>query len=540
MSRDAAAPGRKKLLRGVLVLLPAALFSKLVGMFYKIPLLFIVGVEGMAYFLAAYHVYSLLFVLSATGLPTALSLQISRALARGEQRAVGRIFRVAAALFLTLGFAGSAYVLLDAPALAARLSMGDAAAALAAIAPSLFLAAFIGAGKGYFQGHSRMGPTALCEVLESAGKLCFGLGFALWAKSQGLGVPFVAAYAVFGITAGMALSALSLVPPLCVSLFRASRRQVGGLPTRRAVLGELLRVGLPITLGACVMSAVSLLDTVLISARLQRAGFPASVANAMYSSYGNLAIPLYNLVPALLSPVTLALMPLLGGAVTGKDEEGAKGALSSAVRLSALVGIPASLGLCVFARPLLSLIFAGQAQAIGVAAPLLSVLALSVLPAVLIAVLAAALQATGHTLLPVLATGVGAAVKLLCESILLTVPGVYLHGAPISTLCCTLTILLIEWIALSRILPFAVIAPRDLFRPLLATLPAMLLGVGLYYALAQRPGDSAWVMLPVLFLVSVTVLFFALLFGAVEKCDLLTMPAGDKLCALLEKCKLLK
>ena len=134
MSRDAAAPGQKKLLRGVLVLMPAALFSKVVGMFYKIPLLFIVGVEGMAYFLAAYHVYSLLFVLSATGLPTALSLLISRAIARGEGQAVGRIFRVALALFFGLGLAGSVWLLWAAEPLAARLSMGDAAAALRAIA----------------------------------------------------------------------------------------------------------------------------------------------------------------------------------------------------------------------------------------------------------------------------------------------------------------------------------------------------------------------------------------------------------------------
>ncbi len=540
MSREAAAPGQKKLLRGVLVLMPAALFSKVVGMFYKIPLLFIVGVEGMAYFLAAYHVYSLLFVLSATGLPTALSLQISRALARGEMRATGRIFRVALVLFLSLGLAGSTYLFLAAAPLAERLSMKDASAALAAIAPSLALAAFIGAGKGYFQGHSRMGPTALCEVLEAAGKLCFGLGFALWAKHLGYAASIVAAYAVFGITAGMALSALSLVVPLCLSLFKERKTRVGTLPPRRLVLSELLRVGFPITLGACVMSAVSLLDTVLISARLQHAGFPAEVANAMYSSYGNLAIPLYNLVPALLAPVTLALMPLLGGAVTGKDTDGARAALSSAIRISTLAGIPASLGLCVFAKPLLSLIFAGQDQAILVAAPLLSVLALSVLPAVLIAVLGGALQATGHTLLPVLATGVGATVKLLCESILLELPGVYLHGAPISTLCCTLTVLLIEWIALSRVLPFPVIVPRDLFRPLFATLPAMLLGIGLYRVLSLYAGEGAWVMLPVFFAVGAVVLFFALLFGAVEKNDLLTLPAGDKICTCLEKCKLLK
>ena len=148
MSREATAPEGKKLLRGVLVLMPAALFSKIVGMLYKIPLLFIVGVEGMAYFLAAYHVYSLLFVLSATGLPAALSLQISRTVARGANRATGRIFRVALGLFLALGFSGSVFLFTFARPLALRLSMGEAAAALAAISPSRFLAACIGAGPG--------------------------------------------------------------------------------------------------------------------------------------------------------------------------------------------------------------------------------------------------------------------------------------------------------------------------------------------------------------------------------------------------------
>ncbi|MBQ2757194.1 MAG: hypothetical protein IJF31_01800, partial [Clostridia bacterium] len=71
-------PGREnKLMRGVMILTPATLLAKIIGLFYKIPLLAIVGVGGMAYFLAAYHVYSLLFVLCAAGLPTALSLLVS-------------------------------------------------------------------------------------------------------------------------------------------------------------------------------------------------------------------------------------------------------------------------------------------------------------------------------------------------------------------------------------------------------------------------------------------------------------------------------
>ena len=99
MPRGGKNSEQKTLMRGVLVLMPATLFTKFVGLFYKIPLIRIVGVEGMAYFLAAYHIYSVLFVLSATGLPTALSLSVAGAVAANGTRAVRRVLSVARALF---------------------------------------------------------------------------------------------------------------------------------------------------------------------------------------------------------------------------------------------------------------------------------------------------------------------------------------------------------------------------------------------------------------------------------------------------------
>ncbi len=533
---------KKTLMRGVLVLVPAALFTKCVGLFYKIPLLFIVGVEGMAYFLAAYHVYSLLFVLSTTGLPTALSLQIARALAAAQHRAVRRIFGVALALFLGIGLVGSVALVAFAHPICERLLMGEAAAAVIAIAPSLFLAAFIGAAKGYFQGHNRMGTTALCEVLEGAGKLCFGLVFALFAKRAGYSTPVVAAFAIFGITAGMALAALVLLFPLVFSLVRALRpeAQEGELPTRRRVLRSLVRVALPITVSASVMSLTSLLDTALISARLQSAGFSSEVANAMYSAYGNLAIPMYNLVPSLLSPITLALMPLLGAFAKQKNWQGVENTLGTAVRITTLVAVPASLGLCVFARPLLRMIYGGQSDAIAVAAPLLSLLALSVLPSALLTLMGATLQATGHTVLPVLAMGVGATVKLCVEYVLLCVPSTGILAAPISTLCCTLTVLVIEWFALFRVLPFSPLSPRNLLRPLFCALPGICMGAAFYLWGSARFSSVGWLMPLSLVLVVVCVLPLSLLCRAVEKEDLLSLPAGERLCLILEKCKLLK
>ena len=59
---------------GVAILTVSSAVVKLIGLFYKIPLIQLIGIEGMAYFLAAYHIYTLLFTLSNAGLPVAVSI----------------------------------------------------------------------------------------------------------------------------------------------------------------------------------------------------------------------------------------------------------------------------------------------------------------------------------------------------------------------------------------------------------------------------------------------------------------------------------
>ena len=529
---------KKKLLGGVAVLMPATVLTKVVGLFYKIPLVAIVGVGGMAYFLAAYHVYSVVFVLSATGLPTALSLSVARRVAAGEDAAARRVLAVALALFLSVGLCGTAALWLGAPALAARIAMADAAASIMAIAPALCLSGFIGAAKGYFQGHSQMLPTAFSEVLEALGKLGFGLWLALLARGRGLPPPAVAAYAIFGITAGQALAALVLSLWLIAHLIRHRKRGRGLRPPRRAVLSELVRQALPITANSLVMSVATLIDTALISRRLQAAGFAPSAADTLYSAYGNLAMPLYNLVPALLAPVTLSLMPLLGAAFSGREPEAGRGVLTAALRFTLLLALPASLGLAVFAEPLLTLIFGGGA--VAPAAPLLSLLALSLLPVTLVTLFGAALQAMGHTLFPVLAMGVGALIKLAVEAVLLGLPAWNIYGAPVSTLCCNLTVLVMEAVALSRRLPYTLCTPRELFLPLGAAIPAVGGGAVLYFRLLRVLPAARVALLPALLLTVVVYFLLALRMGALTREDLILLPLGERLCALFEKCRLMR
>ena len=543
MSHSTRKSASGRLLSGALILVPAALLSKLVGLFYKIPLVAIVGVGGMAYFLAAYHVYSFLFVLCATGLSTALSLLVARAAATGQRGAVGRVLRVSLVVFLIIGFAGTSLLLCFAPWLAERLSMREATASLLAVAPSLFLSALIGAVKGYFQGLGNMLPTAVSEALEALGKLVFGLLLATWAQKRALSTDRVAACAILGITAGLALAALVMLVWLVIDRLLRRKREQGLSPTNAhkfPVLRPLLRESLPITLGASVVSLVALLDTALISARLQAAGFSLSAAHTMYSGYGNLAVPLYNLVPALLGPLVLSLTPLLGASFAAGEQGSAAEAFGSARRITLLIALPATLGFAVFAGPILQMIYGTSQSAVSLATPLLTLLSLAVLPTAYNALTAAALQAAGKPQLPMLSTLCGIVVKLLVEWFLLAEPSVHIFAAPIGTLLCHLTVLILQSIALRRTMPFACPLAREAFSLLLCS--ALSIGGGVALSLALSPWQATWRwrFLPPLALVAVLYPALVLCLGVLRKEDLYAMPLGRRICPILERCKLLK
>ena len=64
---------------GAAILAVGILVVKLIGMFYKIPLLNIIGEQGSADFNNAYNIYSVLLTISTAGLPVAVSKLVSEA-----------------------------------------------------------------------------------------------------------------------------------------------------------------------------------------------------------------------------------------------------------------------------------------------------------------------------------------------------------------------------------------------------------------------------------------------------------------------------
>ncbi|MBQ9806649.1 MAG: polysaccharide biosynthesis protein [Clostridia bacterium] len=534
---------KKTFLSGVLLLSISTLLVKLIGLIYKIPMLTYLGSEGMGYFNSAYEIYALFCVIATAGLPVALSVLISQAIAKGESFRVQRIYRVAMTVFLWLGVLGTAVMMLFAGTFCKLIKSQNAFYCILSIAPTIFFVCISSALRGYFQGHQRMLPTAISQIIESVGKLVFGLVLARYALHQGYSTATVAAFAGLGLTLGTAVSMLYLM----LEKKRFSRTCDSPIPTKsetfpekyRDVLKKLAKLAIPMTLGASLVSVTKLIDMTMILRRLQSIGYTEIGANEAYGSYTTLALSVYGLLPALVNAVALPLVPMLSAAIASKDQNRQEQMIRTSYRLTALFAIPAALGVAAFARPILTLLFGSDPEAVAAASPLLSYLGVSVFLSCMITATNSVLHAYEEVNRPILSMLAGAGVKIVGAYFLIGIPQIALLGAPISTFLCNAAVVLINLYFATKLC--AVRGLRPIFlKPLLCAALAVGGSLWLFWTLCRYSLGQTAAFLIAMAVAVLGYLLLSCLFGVFCAEDVALLPFGEKLCSVLRRLHLLR
>ena len=511
---------RQNFMGGAAILAGAVAVTKLLGALYKIPLGNLLDREGMAHFYAAYNIYSLLLVLSTAGLPVALSRMVSRAAAQRRYGAVRRCLHLGLALLAALGLVCSAVMCLLPEALAAALHDPDAAPALRTLGPAVLLVCLSAALRGYLV------PTAAGQVAESAGKLLIGLGLCLYLLRQGAGTDLCAAGAIGGVTAGAGLGLLvtALLLPR-----RAALPEVRDVPPASSrVLRELLRTGIPITVGAAGMSLITLLDQALVTATLRDTlGYTTAETTALYGEY-TFGMTLFMLPPSFIYPLSVSLMPAVSAALTRRDRTAAGIAAGAALKLTVLAALPAGVGLSVLAGPILQLLYPAVPETAEAAAYHLTFLGLACVFVCLMVATNGVLQSYGHPLLPVISLLCGGVLKIVTNYLMVGDPATGIRGAAVSTLYCYALIAVINLAAIARLVPERPGYISLFAKPVLLT-AVMALAARSGYGLFCRLLPERWAVLPAVLLAAVVYVVLALAIGAVTRQDLQTLPKGEKL-----------
>lgn len=576
---------------GAAILAVGIMVVKVIGMFYKIPLLNIIGEQGSADFGNAYNIYAVLLTISTAGLPVAVSKLVSEANATGRQNQVRRVFRLSLALFLTLGVLSFLIMSFGSAQLAALMNDDQAAPGIRALAPAVICVGCLSAFRGYAQGHGNMTPTAVSQIIEALCKLVVGLGLAYWLVKAGADQSHAAAGAITGVTVG------TIVALAYMLLNYLMGRSQSGLSkdtpdSNGTIVRNLLMIAVPITISSSMVGIVTVIDSSLVQGQLQRAllentdcwalykdfmsfdklesalkawqatlpegttismsllsdqlageGTKTAIAlhdaleDASRTLYGNYngALNIYNLPTSLMAAITAAVIPAVSGTLARRDRKGAARVAGSALRISALLAFPMGVGLYVLGEPIMALIFPSLTSQL--AGPLLSTLGLATVFVCMMLVCNSILQAYGFVNLPVVIMLAGGVIKIVLNYNVVVLPQVGIYGAPLGNIFCFALCLILDLIVMARVIP-----GRPKYIPLFAkpAAAAAVMGLGAWAVhgllakllAANRLGNAVATLAAIVVAVAIYGVLVIVL-RAITKEDLSLMPKGEKIARIL-------
>ncbi len=520
---------------GAAILTASTLLVKILGLLFSIPLANLISTQSMAYFYTAYDIFSVFLMLSTAGLPVAVSRMVGTAYSQGRKKEGNRVFFVAFWLFFGLGLLGALAMFFGADWFAEYVMfVPGAGPAIMALAPTMFFISVMSALRGYFQGRSNMTPTAVSQTIEAVTKVLIGVGLAVYILRQYQSDDWAVVGAVAGVSASACLGTLYL------SFYKLRQGRLDRLgdpgdpasASSRELLVSLLKFAIPITVGSCFLSALDMADSAILMNRLQlAAGFSEEAAESMKGMLGH-ARKFFDLPGAFVVPISTSLLPVLSGAVASRDQKSADHISSVSLRVTLLISIPASVGMCLFAQPICGLLLAGNPEAAQGTAPLLAVLSLAIFLSSSLLTANAILQAFGHPTLPVVNMAVGSVVKLALSYVLIGIPEIGAMGSAISTVVSYLLIMALDFIALRKCF-------TGMGGVLTASLPilfsSLVMGAvsfGAYQGMRLFLSDRL-AAVPAILLAVVVYLVCIVVFRAVTYDDVVLLPKGETLARLL-------
>ncbi len=574
---------KQSFLHGALILTAATIIVKVIGAVFKIPLTLVLGGEGAAHFYTAYDIFNPIAAIAIAGLPVAVSKLVSESVASGRFRDVRRIRKISLCLFLATGTAGFLITFFFARPFAALVGNPDGAYPVMAIAPAVLFLCLMSSYRGYYEGLRNMYPTAISQVVEAGAKLIMGYALSLWvmhlglqdfqktgmvfgiavkttAQAQTAVLPFAAAGGILGVTLSTVFGFIYLLITHIRKGDGITAGELAASPTPQPsgeLLRRLIRIGIPVCLGAMVVSLTATIDLASVMNRLTAAAAknPSVMLNMyagmlprdmtlerlpafLFGTYKGLPMTVFHLVPAITTAFGISVLPAVSAAWARGNTAELKRNVESALRVTSLVAIPAGFGMTALAGPVLTLLYNfkgdGLASEVAISTPILSFMGVSVIFVAITSPVNAILQAIGRADLPVKFLFAGGLIKLATNYILVAVPSINILGAPVGTLLCYLFIVIASIIAVSKQTHVTPNMVSVFVKPVVAGAFCGFSAWAAYRLLLRVCDARISTVLSILIAMGIYVLVLILIRG-VSIDDILMLPNGEKVVKVLEK-----
>lgn len=462
---------KQSLIKGTFILGIAGIIAKFLGLFFRFPLVMLIGDDGIGYYQMSYPLYTF-FIAAASGIPVAVSKMVSERNAVGDRNGIILILRKATMLMIILGGGFTCFLLVFSKELVRFLNWDSHSLySLMGIAFAPLFISIVSPLRGFFQGLQNMTPTAVSQILEQIGRVIVGVGLAYLLLNKG--VEYSAGGAAFGATFGAIMAGIYL---FCKYI--KAQKQLGKIKVKNdsSILTKIICIAIPVSLGSAVGSIMSLLDSILVPQNLLRAGFNYRQATELYGQLTGKAFVLVNVPLTLSMALCISIVPMISEAFILNRKFELTSKVDTALKISMIIAIPSFLGLFFMANPIMRLIFPGHSGG----SYILRYLSISIPFIVLFQTTTAILQGIGKYMLPVINLFLGCVVKVFITIHLVPSPNINIYGAVIGTIIGYLVATMLNVIAFSVKLKIKLKYYDILIKPAYASI-IMIIGVVFIY-----------------------------------------------------------
>ena len=446
--------------KGAAILTIAGVICKVIGVLIRIFAVRILTEDGMYFYEKVFPTYSWLLIISSSGLPTAISRMVAERTATGNYDGAKRVFRRSLLLLLLIGLVTSAIMFFGADWIGSVLlqAKNGIAYSLMALAPALLFVSLLCAYRGYLQGLQRMTGTSISQLAEQVFKFIFGLILASYFSRRYQNTEFRYAAGAAGLLLGVTISEILALIVMIVFYLRTRKDYkalIEDTDPHAKILGPMLVIAIPITLGASILPLANMLDSSMIEQLLVKAGFTKEAAELNYTSLCTYVRSIINLPATLTVGISMSIVPAISAARVRQDRGDMQHLSLLSLKIAMAIGIPCAVGLCVLAGPVIRFLYMrGDPKffdALNIAEPLMHVAAFTVIFISLVQTATGALQGAGRHWLPMIFLLIGGVTKIIVNLIFIPMREINILGAVFSNLACFGIAGILDTIALLRV-----------------------------------------------------------------------------------------
>lgn len=506
---------KNKFIYGATILTISSIIAKVIGAFFKVPLVSMLGSKGLGIFQLIFPIYSFFLVLISGG----ISLGMSKLISLDKQNNQGRFSKsyLKNSIILMIIFGLIFGLILALISFPMANFQGDTSLFVCylALIPALLFSAVISCFRGYFQGQENMLPSGISLIIEQLTKVVFSLFFASILLNKGI------VFAVCGVFLGISLSELLALLFLCfrayfykkISFAKTEKKIIKKISlngtensnengksqntfannsvklTFKNAVKDILRISFPIMLNSVILPLVYAIESGLTIWLLSKATISSQTATSLFGLEDGIVGSLIALPTVVSSAISTAILPSITKNFNSGEKEESSNKAKFAIKIAYLVALPCFVVFFIFGKEVVQFLYSkglsnDSFDELKVVIDLVKINSISIVYVSLLNVITAILQATNNSFVPVKNLILACLIKLILTVVFVAMPSVNIYGLAVSDCICFAIALILDLRHLKSVLNINFGLKDFVLKPIICVLFMAIMGVGIRFVLS--------------------------------------------------------